>query len=64
MPLVQISFIEGPTAEQQRELITDVTKAVIDDFGVPAEAVQVVLTSVPTSSWAVGGTPLSELHAS
>lgn len=60
MPIVQVSFIEGPTAEQQRRLLSSLTAAVVEDLGVPAEAVNVLLTPVPATNWAHAGRPLSE----
>ncbi len=63
MPIVQVTFIEGPTAEQKRRFIRDVTQVVVDDLGVPAEAVNVVLSEVTSESWGHAGVPLSETLA-
>ncbi len=60
MPIVQVTFIAGPSEEQQRQLIADVTRVVVDDLAVPPEAVNVVLHEVPARGWGHAGVPLSE----
>ncbi len=60
VPIVQITYAEGPTPEQRRRLITTVTEAVVRELEVPAEVVNVVLTPVPRSEWGHAGVPLSE----
>jgi 4-oxalocrotonate tautomerase len=61
MPIVQISFVRGPTEQQKRDLLGAVTNAVTVSLGVPAEAVVVTLSEVPREAWANGGIPLSDV---
>ena len=63
MPSIQITFIEGPDAEQKRRLIADATRVVVEDLGVPQQAVSVVLHEVPAAAWGHAGAPLSETLA-
>jgi 4-oxalocrotonate tautomerase family enzyme len=62
VPIVHVLFVDGPSAERQRELQIDLTEAVVARLGVPRESVAVVLQSVPADSWAAGGVPVSELR--
>jgi 4-oxalocrotonate tautomerase len=57
MPLVQVTMIEGKTAEQKRALQRKVTDAVVDALGAPEPSVRVVIYEVPAAHWAVGGEP-------
>ena len=60
MPIVQVTFIAGPSPEQKRELIANITSVVVQDLGVPPQAVNVVLTETASADWGHAGTPLSE----
>ncbi len=46
MPLVHIELIEGRSQEQLKNLVKDVTKAVVENTGAPAEHVHVVLNEM------------------
>ena len=56
MPLVHIELIEGRSQEQLKNLVADVTKAVVANTGAPAEHVHVVLSEMQKNRYAVGGT--------
>ncbi|MFC1991833.1 2-hydroxymuconate tautomerase [Chloroflexota bacterium] len=43
MPLVIIEADEGKTIEQKRGLVKDITDAVCKNFGVPLEAVSILI---------------------
>ncbi|WP_328322403.1 4-oxalocrotonate tautomerase DmpI [Streptomyces sp. NBC_00388] len=54
MPVVTV--LQGPRdVEQKRELVTRITDAFVDAYKIPAEAVQVWVTEVPTDSWGTAG---------
>jgi 4-oxalocrotonate tautomerase len=54
MPVVTV--LQGPrTIELKRELITRITDAFTDAYGIPADTVQVWFTEVPTDSWGAAG---------
>ncbi len=55
MPLVHIELIEGRSQEQLKNLVKDVTKAVVENTGAPAENVHVVLNEMQKDRYAVGG---------
>ena len=59
MPLVTIEMFEGRTIEQKKELVRDITDAVMK-LNVPAEAVHVLIKDVPKHNWADGGKLASE----
>lgn len=62
MPIVQVSFVEGPSPEDLRELLSELTDVVVERLGVPRQSVAVVLYPVPAESWASGGVPVSDLR--
>ena len=59
MPLVEISLIEGRDTETKKNLIAEITDAVVRTTGAPAEVVTVILRDVPKSDWGTGGVPYS-----
>lgn len=60
MPLVHIELIEGRSQEQLKNLVKDVTAAVVENTGAPAEHVHVVLNEMRKDRYAVGGTLKSD----
>ena len=59
MPLVTVDMFEGRTIDQKRELVTDLTDAVMK-LGVPAEAVHIIIRDMPKYNWADAGKLASE----
>ena len=55
MPLVQITLLEGRTAEQKRKLAKRITDAMVEEAGARREAVIVAFHEVPKESYATGG---------
>ena len=47
MPLVEISLIEGRDTETKKNLIVEITDAVVRTTDAPAEAVTVIIRDVP-----------------
>lgn len=60
MPLVHIELIAGRSQAQLKQLVSDVTKAVVANTGAPAEHVHVVLQEMQKDRYAVGGTLKSD----
>ena len=58
LPVVQVSVWSGITKENKKKLVEGITK-VIEELGVPREAVEVLIYEVPKSNWASGG----QLHS-
>lgn len=59
MPLIQVTMIEGRSAEMKMALIRGLTDAAVAATGAPRESVRVILQEVPGAHWAVGGVPKS-----
>jgi 4-oxalocrotonate tautomerase len=55
MPLVQITLLEGRTAEQKRKLAKRITDAMVEEAGARREAVVVAFHEVSKESYATGG---------
>lgn len=47
MPIVIVEAVEGRTVEQKRALTKDITDAVVKNFKVPVEAVDVIIHDLP-----------------
>jgi 4-oxalocrotonate tautomerase len=60
MPIVQISMIQGRTAEKKEELIKKVTDAVADALQIPKERVHIALNELPKENIGRAGVPLSK----
>jgi len=63
MPIVQISMIQGRTAEKKEELIKKVTDAIVDALQVPKDKVRIILNELPKENLAYGGVPLSKMDS-
>ena len=55
MPLVQITMLQGRTAEQKRKLAKRITDAIVEEAGARREAIVVVFHEVSKESYATGG---------
>jgi 4-oxalocrotonate tautomerase family enzyme len=64
VPFIQVTCIEGPSPDQCAAVIERLTQVVVDEFGVPASSVNVVVTMVPPSRWGSGGRLLGDVMAS
>jgi 4-oxalocrotonate tautomerase len=60
MPEIVVYAVAGRTPEQKRALMRDITDAVVNNFGVKAEAVVVSIVETPKTDKAKGGIPFSE----
>jgi 4-oxalocrotonate tautomerase len=55
VPVVEISFFEGHSQEERRNLVRSVTEAVAKVTGNDPEAVHVILREMRKDQWALGG---------
>lgn len=55
MPMIQITMLQGRTAEQKRKIAKRVTDVLIEEAGVPREAVMVAFHEVSMESFALAG---------
>lgn len=57
MPLVEVTIIEGRSAEKKKALIKNLTDTVVETLEAPIESVRVIIREVPGAHWGVGGEP-------
>jgi 4-oxalocrotonate tautomerase len=55
MPLVHITLIEGRTVEQKRAAAKNVTEAIVEAFGCPADAVKIAFHDIAKEDYASAG---------
>ncbi len=60
MPLIEVTMVEGRTAEQLRALISALTTAAVETVDAPRENVRVVVREVPATHWAAGDVTIAE----
>ena len=55
MPLVQVTMLQGRTAEQKRKVAKRVTDALVEEAGAKREGIIVTFNEVSKESYASGG---------
>ena len=55
MPLVTIKIIEGRTTEQKRNMVRDVTEAIVKNIGCPPSAVHIDIVDMRKENFADAG---------
>lgn len=55
MPIVKIEMWKGRNKEQKRKMVKEVTAAIVNSIGCPAESVQIVIEDVDKENWGLGG---------
>jgi 4-oxalocrotonate tautomerase len=60
MPLIQVTMLEGRTADQKRKLAQRLTDTMVEEAGARREAVVVVLHEVSKESYASGGVLMAD----
>jgi 4-oxalocrotonate tautomerase len=55
MPLVQVTMLQGRTADQKRKLASRITDAMVEEAGARREAIVVTFVEVSKESYASGG---------
>jgi len=61
MPEVIVYLLEGRSVETKRELVKDITAAIVKNVGAPAESVTVSLVETARSSKGKGGVLFSDM---
>jgi 4-oxalocrotonate tautomerase len=59
LPLVQVTMWAGMTESSKKKIAEGFTK-VLEDLGVPKEAVHIIIYETPKTNWATGGKLHSE----
>jgi 4-oxalocrotonate tautomerase len=62
LPLVQISVWAGWSEENKKKVVEGITK-VLEELGIPKEAVTVIIYETPKTNWATGGQLHSKKYA-
>ncbi len=55
MPIVQITMLQGRTADQKRKVAKRVTDALVEEAGAGREHIAVVFNEVSMENYALGG---------
>jgi len=55
MPVVRVSFYEGRSREQKREIAEEITDALVRIAGSKREAVNVLFDNHAKDDWVIGG---------
>lgn len=63
MPLIEVTMVEGRSAEQLRALIAGLTRAAVEAVDAPVESVRVVVREIPATHWAAGDVTIAERRA-
>ena len=63
MPLVEVTIAEGRTADQVRNLMREVHRAVLGTVDTRPEHIRVIVREVPRAHWATGDVTLTEMDA-
>jgi 4-oxalocrotonate tautomerase len=58
MPVVQVFVWSGITKENKKKMVEGMTK-VLEEVGIPRDAITIIIYEVPKSDWASGG----QLHS-
>jgi 4-oxalocrotonate tautomerase len=62
LPVVQVSVWAGMTEENKKKLVEGMTK-VLEELGIPRDAVTVIIYEAKKTNWATGGQLHSERYA-
>jgi 4-oxalocrotonate tautomerase len=57
VPLIEVTLIEGRSAEAKRALMKRLTDVAEETLDAPRQTIRVVLREVPAAHWSVGGEP-------
>ncbi|HPB72935.1 MAG TPA: 2-hydroxymuconate tautomerase [Phycicoccus sp.] len=60
MPLVEVTLTQGRTPQQVRQMISNITAAIVDATVAPKEAIRVIVREVPAAHFAAGDVTIAE----
>jgi 4-oxalocrotonate tautomerase len=63
MPFIEVTMIEGRSAEQKAVLIAKLTDAAHEAVGAPLETIRVCIRELPGENWGIAGKPKGPLKA-
>ena len=59
MPTIHVNMWKGLSDEAAEKIISGITKVFVD-FGIPEQAVEVIIHEIPKSHWGIGGIPATK----
>ena len=60
MPLVQVTMLQGRTADQKRKIAKRITDAMVEEAGAKREAIVVTFVELSKESYASGGVLMAD----
>jgi 4-oxalocrotonate tautomerase len=60
MPYVNITWLEGRTADQKRKVARRVTQVLMEEAGAKSESTHIVFVDLPTTNFATGGVTVAD----
>ena len=60
MPLVQVTMLQGRTADQKRKIAKRITDTMVEEAGAKREAIVVTFIEVSRESYASGGVLMAD----
>jgi 4-oxalocrotonate tautomerase len=60
MPMVQITILQGRTAEQKRKVAKRITDVLVEELGAKPDALVIAFNEVSRESYSVGGVLLAD----
>jgi len=60
LPVVNVSAWAGISQENKKKIVLGMTK-VLEDLGIPKNAITIIINEVPKTNWATGGIIASDL---
>ena len=64
MPIVEITMIEGRSAEAKRRLIAKVTDSIIEAIDAPRDSIRIILREIPALHFGVAGKTKEKIEPS
>lgn len=55
MPIIQMEILKGRTIEQKREMVKEVTSAIVKTLSCPPEAVSIIIREMEKEEYSVAG---------
>ncbi len=63
MPFIQVTLLEGRTAEQKQELMRKLNSATAEVLGGDPNRIRIALYEVSGDDWGIGGESINTLQA-
>ena len=57
MPIIDVTMIEGRSADMKRHLIRALTDAAEQSLDAPRQSIRVIIREIPAAHWGVAGEP-------